>query len=73
LALTGSSAELVDQVLSVLPTKQVRSIRHELDHPGPTRLSDVDQAQQEVARIAQGVLSQRERTGGPKQRLAFAS
>jgi len=73
LALTGSSAELVDHVLSVLPSKQVRSIRRELDHPGPTRLSDVEQAQQEVARIAQAVLATRGQAHGMHQRLTFVS
>lgn len=53
LALAGSSVELVDRILARLPAKQARLLRHELDHLGPTRLSDVEQAQQELVRLAQ--------------------
>ena len=52
LALAGSSIELVNRILARLPEKQSRRLRYDLDHLGPTRLSDVERAQQEIARIA---------------------
>jgi flagellar motor switch protein FliG len=60
LALAGSEVELIERIMARLPTKQARSLRHDLDHLGPTRLSDVEQAQQELVRIAQEMASQDE-------------
>jgi flagellar motor switch protein FliG len=57
LALTGSSIELVDRILARLPPKQARLLRHEIDHLGPTRLSDVEQAQQELVKLATKAIS----------------
>ena len=52
LALTGSAPELIDRVLRLLPRREADLIRHRLDHLGPTRLSDVEEARR---RIAEGV------------------
>jgi flagellar motor switch protein FliG len=51
-ALFGAAPELVGRVLAPIPQADARAIRHKLDHPGPIRLSDVEEARRQVARIA---------------------
>jgi flagellar motor switch protein FliG len=52
LALAGSTAELVERVLAQLPLEEGKALCYALDHLGPTRLSDVEEAQHELARLA---------------------
>lgn len=52
LALAGSRDELVRYICSQLPRRVARSLRRELRQLGPTRLSDVEAAQQAVSRVA---------------------
>jgi flagellar motor switch protein FliG len=52
LALAGSSDELIDRVCNQCPKRTSRTLRRQLRQLGPTRLSDVEAAQKEVARIA---------------------
>jgi flagellar motor switch protein FliG len=51
-ALFGAAPQLVSRVLARIPQDDAREIRHALDHPGPIRLSDVEEARRQVARIA---------------------
>jgi flagellar motor switch protein FliG len=51
-ALFGAAPELVDRMLAGMSPADARSIRHELDHPGPIRLRDVEEARRQIARIA---------------------
>ncbi len=51
-ALFGAAPELVSRVLARMPHADARRIRHKLDHPGPIRLDDVEEARRQVARIA---------------------
>ncbi|MGA2253104.1 MAG: FliG C-terminal domain-containing protein [Thermoguttaceae bacterium] len=51
-ALFGAVPELVSRVLAHIPQADAKSIRHKLDHPDPIRLSDVEEARRQVARIA---------------------
>ncbi|MDZ7619334.1 MAG: FliG C-terminal domain-containing protein [Patescibacteria group bacterium] len=51
-ALLGAPAALVNRVLRVLPRIESKSLRRQLDEPGPIRLSDVEEARRRVARIA---------------------
>jgi flagellar motor switch protein FliG len=51
-ALFGAAPELVSRVLAPIPQADARAIRQKLDHPGPIRLSDVEEARRQVARIA---------------------
>jgi len=53
LALTAGGDELVRRVLSGLAGREEKSLRYALDHLGTIRLSDVEDAQQELAAIAQ--------------------
>jgi flagellar motor switch protein FliG len=56
LALVGASEELVARVLRQLPFEESRTLRYALEHLGPTRLSDLEEAQQRVAEHAQHLL-----------------
>ncbi len=52
LALVGATPELIDRALERLPPGEARIVREQLDHPGPMRLRDVEQARQELADLA---------------------
>jgi flagellar motor switch protein FliG len=51
-ALIGAAPELVTRILAVMPPSVAQTIQARLDHPGPIRLSDVEEARRQVARIA---------------------
>ncbi len=51
-ALFGAGPGLVEHLLARMPQADARAIRHKLDHPGPIRLRDVEEARRQVARIA---------------------
>lgn len=52
LALAGASVPLVERVSRQLPGEQSRALARALKHLGPTRLSDVEEAQQALADLA---------------------
>lgn len=52
LALAGAPPALVTRILTQLPPKAAKQLRRSLDHLGPTRLSDVEEAQQHLAQLA---------------------
>lgn len=52
-ALVGAEPELVDRILRRLSEPEARSVRRRLDHPGPLRLSDVEDAREQIAGLAQ--------------------
>ncbi|MGE0609195.1 MAG: FliG C-terminal domain-containing protein, partial [Pirellulales bacterium] len=52
LALAGGSAALLDRVTRRLPTREAKRFRRALDKLGPTRLSDIDEAQQALLSAA---------------------
>ena len=62
LALAGSRDELVDRVCEQMPKRTAREFRRQLRRLGPTRLSDVEGAQQAVAQIAARQLAERRPT-----------
>jgi flagellar motor switch protein FliG len=51
-ALFGASPELTRRVLACLPSTDARVFYQKLRNPGPIRLRDVDEARNEVAKIA---------------------
>lgn len=59
LALVGASDELVTCVTAQMPAKLAKAFRQRLHRCGPTRLRDVEAAQQEVARIASRIVHSR--------------
>jgi flagellar motor switch protein FliG len=58
LALAGSRDALTDRICGRMPKRVAREFRRRLGQLGPTRLSDVEAAQQNVARIAARRLSE---------------
>jgi flagellar motor switch protein FliG len=52
LALTGASQQMLDRILRRLPLREARRFRRQMEQLGPTRLSDLEQAQQQLAELA---------------------
>jgi flagellar motor switch protein FliG len=52
LALAGASVDLVERVVKCLPSQQSRALTKALSYLGPTRLADVEEAQQALADLA---------------------
>lgn len=53
LALAGAGPEFAARVFDMFPAEEAAALRDALHNLGPTRLSDVEQAQQELAELAQ--------------------
>ncbi len=51
-ALFGAMPEVVSHVLARVPQADARALRQQLDHPGPIRLRDVEEARRQIAHIA---------------------
>ena len=58
LALATAPPALLDQILRLLPAAEAKALRKSLNAPGPTRLSDVEEAQRELARTARRLESE---------------
>ena len=72
LALTGADRHLVDRILAQLPPAHAKTFNRRMERLGPTRLSDVDQAQRRLAHIAAQLASRGViRLPGPASRLAL--
>jgi flagellar motor switch protein FliG len=52
LALTGASPRLIARILRRLAPQQAQVLRHRLEHPGPLRIRDVEQARLALAAVA---------------------
>lgn len=65
LALMGADSRLVQRVLDQTPSALARHWRAKLDQPGPTRLSDVEEAQRQIAHLA-AQLAHRGRLDSPR-------
>jgi len=72
LALTAATDELIHRVLAGLPGREAKSLRRALDHIGPMRLSDVEDAQHELAAVAQSLESSGQIRRSPR-RLSVAA
>jgi len=59
LALVGAPPEWIERFLGLIPGVRARQIREDLDHLGPTRLSDVEEARQRLAELAGHLAAQR--------------
>ncbi|HEX5472679.1 MAG TPA: FliG C-terminal domain-containing protein [Lacipirellulaceae bacterium] len=68
LALAGSREEMVDRICEPMPKQTAREFRRKLRRLGPTRLSDVETAQQVVAQVAAQQLAERRRARVPSHR-----
>jgi flagellar motor switch protein FliG len=56
LALAGAKSSFVQTVLNRLSLREARSLRRQMESLGPTRLSDMERAQHELAQLAEMVL-----------------
>jgi len=54
-ALFGAAPELIERVLACVSANDGEELRQQVNHPGPIRLRDVDEARRQVARIASRV------------------
>jgi flagellar motor switch protein FliG len=52
LALTGADEKFTRRILRQLPAREADVLARRLTHPGPLRLRDIEQAQQEIVRLA---------------------
>jgi flagellar motor switch protein FliG len=52
LALAGAHADLIDRILAPLRPGEAKKMRRMIERIGPVRLSDVEEAQRELARVA---------------------
>lgn len=52
LALIGAPPRMIERILRHLTVEEAQFVRQRLDHPGPTRLSDVEEARQQIAELA---------------------
>jgi flagellar motor switch protein FliG len=72
LALAGAAPELIERVMRQLPLAEARTLRYALENLGPTRLSDVEQAQQHLADLACRLARDGQLKPGPRKRLSIA-
>jgi len=72
LALVGAPLATIDRFLAVLPETDARQVRYQLEHPGPTRLSDVEEARLRLAEVARRLAFTRQINLGRRTRTAAA-
>lgn len=73
LALTGADSRLLKRILRRLPHCQAAVLRQRLEHPGPLRLTDIDQAQRQLAAIASRLAREGQIELPPRYRFAAAA
>jgi flagellar motor switch protein FliG len=71
LALAGANATFVERVANCLTARQGRLLRRALKHLGPTRLSDVEEAQDSLADLAVELFAQQAESSSPKRAVAL--
>jgi len=72
LALLGAAETLIPRVLDLLPADQAQNLRQRMERLGPTRLSDVEQAQHELAQLASRIVASRGNSPSDSKRLSVA-
>jgi flagellar motor switch protein FliG len=60
LALTGADEKFTRRILRQLPAREADVLTKRLTHPGPLRLRDIEQARQEIVRLAHVLASRGE-------------
>lgn len=73
LALAGSSPTLVDRLLAMFPPTAAQSLRLALQHLGPTPLSDLDRARDELLLLARRMVAAGRLTTPSRQLLNAAA
>lgn len=72
LALAGAPPRLVKRILSHLPAREARRMEKKIRQLGPTRLKDIDHAQQHLVEIMDQ-LKHRNSEDSPRRGIAFAA
>ncbi len=72
LALTGADEKFARRILRQLPAREADVLARRLTHPGPLRLRDIEQAQQEIVRLAHMLASRGEINLQPRTFAAAA-
>jgi flagellar motor switch protein FliG len=57
-ALVGAPPELIERILRPFSPEEAEILQHRLNHPGPLRLRDVEDARQQIADLAQRLAQQ---------------
>jgi flagellar motor switch protein FliG len=73
LALAGARADLVQRITQQLPSEQGRALSKALVHLGPTRLADVEDAQQALADLAVDLDAEGRISLGLRRRISVAA
>ena len=73
LALAGAGEELIDRVTRLLPSRQAGELVRRIDRLGPLRLSDVEEAQREIAAVAGNLVTRGIVRLPARSRLAVAA
>lgn len=60
-AFLGAPPSLLERLLHCVPRGEAKSLRQKLTHPGPIRLSDVEEARRQIAALAQQMSRERPR------------
>jgi flagellar motor switch protein FliG len=60
-AFLGAPPSLLERLLHCVPRGEAKSLRQKLAHPGPIRLSDVEEARRQIAALAQQMSRERPR------------
>jgi flagellar motor switch protein FliG len=72
LALVGAPQELIERILRKVPESDANVLRRQLEHVGPTRLSDVEEARRRIGEVSQRlVLEGRIRLPGKRGAAEF--
>lgn len=72
LALAGARAEFAQRVFELFPPEEAAALSRALSHLGPTRLSDVEEAQRELAELAYQLELRGEIAPGERQRARLS-
>lgn len=72
LALTGARAEFVDRAVEQFPPTKAQLLRRALGHLGPTRLSDIEEAQRQLTQLAEQMMARGEIAPCPPRHLSVA-
>jgi flagellar motor switch protein FliG len=73
LALTGAEPRLLSRILRKLPAGQAGALRRRLEHPGPVRLRDIEQARSALATVASRLAHEGTIALPPTSRFAAAA
>jgi flagellar motor switch protein FliG len=73
LALLGAAEPFVRRVLELKPADEATQLRRKMENLVPTRLSDVEQAQADLAQLASQVVAARAAVGDDSKRLSVAA